>query len=407
MTGSLRHSVHWPRGPFWTYFVGGALYVSGFSAYFFLLNLYLMEHGANEQRLGLYGTLLSVGGVVGTFPTGLLARRFGIRTVLCIAVPLACGIAALRVANPNPGAQLILAPLEGWAMCTWAVCMAPLVAALTSERERSTGFSVIFCSGIGFAGLGGWLAGIAPHLLEGNSKAAVMLIGCAVATSTTLPLMCLPRNVKSTKSGRTRPFFHPALRRLIFPLAIWALVTGSFPVFANVFFVRHLGMSLPRLGVIHSASQLLQAAAILIAPFVFRSVSRTRSIAITQVGTAIGIGTIGVCNAHYAAPVFCIYMAVQYMNEPALYSFLMDAVPSSERTSASSSASFISSSAQALAPLVMGALIVRWGYSIVLSCLGVLAFCAALAFWSLGRARSQEISADSGTSKELSPLCNF
>jgi hypothetical protein len=69
-------------------------------------------------------------------------------------------------------------------------------------------------------------------------------------------------------------------------------------------------------------------------------------------------------------------MAVQYMNEPGIFSLLMDQIPLSQRSSASASTFFVTSACQAVASATVGAAIVRFGYSAVLlgiACLAVTA----------------------------------
>jgi hypothetical protein len=97
---------------------------------------------------------------------------------------------------------------------------------------------------------------------------------------------------------------------------------------------------------------------------------------------------------HGGAPAFWIYpiyMALQFMNEPGIYSLLMDRIPPGERSSASASTFFVSNACQAMASASMGVAIVRFGYPAALLGIAGLAVAATLLFSRL--AGSQAISA--------------
>jgi hypothetical protein len=76
-------------------------------------------------------------------------------------------------------------------------------------------------------------------------------------------------------------------------------------------------------------------------------------------------------------------MAVQYMNEPGIFSLLMDRIPLSQRSSASASTFFVTSACQAVASASVGAAIVRFGYSAVLLGIACLALTATGLFGRL------------------------
>jgi hypothetical protein len=76
-------------------------------------------------------------------------------------------------------------------------------------------------------------------------------------------------------------------------------------------------------------------------------------------------------------------MAIQYMNEPGIFSLLMDQIPPSERRSASASTFFVTSTCQAIASATMGVAIVRFGYPTVLLGIAGLALAATALFGRL------------------------
>src|ERR1700677_5269420 len=144
---------------YWVFFSAAFFYDAGFSIYFFLFNLYLFDRGFNERTMGWIGGAMTLGSLVGTLPAGALARRIGLRPlliVLFVTAPLVNAIRAVWIWEP---AQIGLAFLAGLAMSSWGICFLPGVARLTAEKNRATGFSLIFSASVGTSMLGGIVCG--------------------------------------------------------------------------------------------------------------------------------------------------------------------------------------------------------------------------------------------------------
>jgi len=88
----------------------------------------------------------------------------------------------------------------------------------------------------------------------------------------------------------------------------------------------------------------------------------------------------GPLGARPQSAIYPVYMATRFMNEPGIYSLLMDQVPPGERSSASACTFFVSNACQAMASAAVGAAIVRFGYSAALLGLAGLAVAAPLLF---------------------------
>ena len=379
-----------PRGQFWLFFTGAIFFNFGFAVFFFLFNLYLLDFGRSERTLGLIGSLMAVGSIAGTIPVGLFAERFGLRRTLTGGIVLAVVFAVLRTCVIAEPAQLMLAVLSGLTLCFWAVCLSPAVAGLTTEQERPAAFSLMFASGIGVAGLGGLVAGQLPALLERHrlgialnptqATGGAMLFGSSVALLALLPFSRLTLRATLPRAGLPR-FSNPFLLRFLPAMAVWGLVTGSFTPFANVYFVHHFGVSMQRLGSIFSLSQLVQFVAILCAPLLFRRVGLTSGIMLTQLATAGTLALLATMHtAQQAAWIYWAYMAFQCMNEPGIYSLLMDRIPPGAHNGASAATFFVSAASQSVASAAMGAAIVRFGYAPALGVIAGLAALAALLF---------------------------
>ena len=164
-------------------------------------------------------------------------------------------------------------------------------------------------------------------------------------------------------------------------MALWSFVAGAFPPFANIFFVHHLGLSLEAMGSIFSLSQLVQFAAILGAPILFRWTGLSTGILLTQLATAAMLFSLASTHsAHRNAWLYWGYMGAQCMNEPGIYSLLMDRVPESDRNGASSYTFFVSAASQIVASTAVSSLFVRFNYSVVLFGIAAAGVLAAVLF---------------------------
>ena len=391
----LRYLHRWsataPRGQFWLFYTASLFFSFGFSIFFFLFNLYLLGFHLTERSLGLIGGLMAFGSILGTIPAGMCAERFGIRPTLATGLLCTVVFSLLRIHFLAPPAQFALAALTGVTLCSWAVCLSPTVAGLTREEQRPFAFSLVFSSGIGIAALGalvagqlpGWLRHLSDSITATQASRWTLEFACGAAALSMVPLLQL-RLPAAAPRVRLSRLSNPFLRRFLPAMAVWALVTGSLPPFANVYFVHHLGLSLQKVGFVFSLSQLVQFLAVLCAPLLFRRTGLVRGVVLTQIATAAALASLAfIHGGTLAVWVYPVYMAIQYMNEPGIFSLLMDQIPPGERSNASASTFFVTSACQAIASAIMGVAIVRFGYPTVLLAIAGLAITATALFGRL------------------------
>jgi predicted MFS family arabinose efflux permease len=167
-----------------------------------------------------------------------------------------------------------------------------------------------------------------------------------------------------------------------------------FNPFFNTFLLRQQ-FSVARIGSLVSLSQAAQVAAILFAPLVFRRFGRFRGIAGMQFATAVALFALaGSRGTVWVGTAYVLYMASQYMSEPGLYAYLMDAAGVRDRGAASALNFLVTFGAQAIAATVAGTLIYRLGYDPVLQIAGAVCALAALLFAFLRETRGAEPPAD-------------
>jgi predicted MFS family arabinose efflux permease len=101
----------------------------------------------------------------------------------------------------------------------------------------------------------------------------------------------------------------------------------------------------------------------------------------TQIAAALALGCLSAASGPSAAAViFMGYTAFQWMNEPGMYSLLMNHVTPSEQTGASAMNFLVINVAQAIAAAVAGVSFVRFGYPVVLSVTAIVGLTAAFLF---------------------------
>jgi MFS family permease len=380
---------------FWVFFTVAFFFDFGFSIYYFLFNLYLLDFHFNERTIGLVGGALTFGSVIGTLPAGWLARMTGLRPLMMFCMIAAPILGAVRTLAMWEWAQIGLAFLAGLAMCIWGVCFLPMLARLTTEQNRASAFSLIFSVGIGSSALGSMVCGYLPQWLSmagytmqaADVKRLILIVASAIAAMGLIPLMRLrlplPENEPQTqeKTGKQPWKMNPFLLRFLPSMALWTAALASFTPFATVYLSKDLHISLSRLGVIFSASLVIQLIAGLLTPLVFRRLGLVNGIVATQVATAATIACLaGTHGRRLAVALYLGFSAAQWMSSPGLYNLLMSKVPDEERSSAAAMTMFCNALLQSCATAGAGILLARFGYPHVLVGIAALALIAALLF---------------------------
>jgi MFS family permease len=382
------------QADFWRFFAAAFFFDFGFGLFLFLFNLYLTDLNFNERIIGQVMASLTLGNVVGTIPAMILVRRFGFRRPLLISflgAPLICGA---RVFALWPPAQLGLAFFTGLALCFWPICFSPAVAKFTNARNRASGFSIVFATGIGTGCLAGLASGYLPRLLQSTGTGlvpitgirAVLLCSCGAVMLGAWPLGKLAQDAKPVSFTKRVRNFHPFLLRFLPPFLLWNVVTASFAAFGSVYLQKVLGLALSRVGTVFSVSQLVQFAAVLAAPLLYRRLGTIRGISLAQAMTAAFLLLI---FSTKIVPLIVVYFlafnGAQWMCGPGIYRYLMEHIPDEERSTASAVQNLSGALCQVAAASLTGSCIVQFGYPAVIAGNSAIAFLAALLFLALPR----------------------
>jgi MFS family permease len=384
--------------PFWVFFTAAFFFDAGFSVYVFLFNLFLLDFGFKERAIGLIGGAMTLGSVLGTLPAGLLARKIGVQRLLIFCFLASPLVGTLRTIWLGETAQIELGFLSGLAMSTWGVCFLPAVARLTTEKNRTSGFSLIFSASIGTSTLGGVVCGYLPKWLRlaGFSMQAVevkrliLLLSCGIALLGLFAVLRLrmPSTDEAPADGQLprQDWFRglklsPFLLRFLPLMALWSAILAAFTPFANVYLAHDLHIPLSRIGLIFSTVQLVQLGLGLVAPLVFRRLGLINGIAATQIAAAVALASLaGVRGERLAVVFYLTFSAAQWMSAPGLYNLLMNETPDKDRSTAAAMTLFCNALAGSAATAGAGALFSRFGYPPVLLGIALLAAAVSLAF---------------------------
>ena len=385
---------------FWVFFAAAFFFDAGFAVYFFLFNLYLLDHHFSDRSIGLIGGAMTLGSLVGTLPAGVLARKIGVRPLLVfcfIAAPVAGVMRAVWMWEP---AQIGLGFLAGIAMCGWGVCYLPAVARLTTEENRTSAFSLIFSASVGTSMLGGIVCGYLPQWLRSSGitmaaadvKRLILLIACGVALVGLLPVLRLRIPAQSSGEETTetkaapRPWMstwkhHPFLLKYLVLMALWSAVIAAFTPFANVYLSRDLHIPMSRIGLTFSAIQAVQLCLGVLTPVIFRLLGLVNGIVATQLVAAFSLASMaGVQHEKLAIGLYLSFSAAQWMSSPGLYNLLMNETPDRERSTAAAMTLFCNALTGAAATAGAGILFTQFGYPRVLLGIAVMAAVIAVLF---------------------------
>ena len=374
---------------FWNFFLASLFFDLGMFVFAFLYNLYLLDRGLNEKTMGWIAAAASLGTMLATIPAGMLARKFGSYRALLLCFCTLPVVYAARAIVQGEVLLVLLALVGGALFAVWAVSLPPTIASLTTEQNRSVAFSLIFALGIGSGILGGYLGGHLPawcSFAKAGAPAQLkqwsLLLACLLVLVGILP--CRRIAIKDPLPS-SRPTTFPRSRflwRFLPPIAAWSFALGLLAPFLSVYMTKNLHLELTQIGSMFSLSQFLQMLSVLAAPRIFRRFGILAAVTFSQIATSISLAAFATFSAgSWMLASYAAYSVFQYMNEPGIYTLLMNGVAPEEQSSASAWNFFVICAAQSVAALIAGMLLPRIGYPAVLSSAAALMGVSAVALY--------------------------
>ena len=379
------------RAPFWAFLVCSTFVNCGGYLFLLLYNLYLLDLGYRENVLGLVASAFTAGNLAGVLPAAGLAHRVGLKKTLLVCIAGSAAVYLLRAILTGEPALLATAFASGLMFSIWAVCMSPVVAAVTSESARPSGFSITFGSGIALGVLAGVIGGRMPGWVAhggfasspAQAKQLVLFIASAFVLLALWPAMRLRLDSPAPRDTRSYPW-SPFIRRYLVAIGVWGFAIGLFNPLFNAYFARQFRMPVEKIGTVFSVAQAIEVAAMMAAPFVLRRLGLTRGVAAMQLATAAALALLAPAHvALVAAALYAAFASFQYMSEPGIYSSLMSRVLPEQRSGASALNFLVMFAGQALAATAAGAIVTRYGYPPMLAAASILVAIAAWLFWRL------------------------
>jgi Uncharacterised nucleotidyltransferase len=390
----LWHGLRWRcrasglEAPFWWFTIAQAIYALGFFVFYLLYNLYLLDRGFHEDALGYVASALTLGSVASVLPAAGIVRRLGLTRAIKVSILGTTAVFTLRCLVTGEPALVASAFVGGAISSLWAVSMMPAVAALTSERSRPLGFSMIYSSGIGVGMLAGLVGGRLPRWTLGlhlasdgmRAKQLTLLASVAVAALAFYPMAKL--RIESGGPEKTSGYPRsPFVYKFLTAIAAWSLATGAFNPLFNAYFERRFQMPLESIGIVFTFSHAGQVATILLSPLLLRKLGLVRGVVCMQLVTALTLGSIAAGPPAFLAAAFYVaYMSFQYMSDPGTNTLLMTHVEPAQRSGAAALSFLVVFLAQALAASAAGAVITYYGYPPMLLGATVLAVVGACLF---------------------------
>ena len=323
----------------------GSLSVGSFSVGY---NLYLVELGIAEDRLGFLVGAGSLAAGAAAIPAGLAASRIGLKAIILWAsAALAVGT-ALQILPRAYLAILAGSILGGAGSVMWAVALTPLLAAGADSRGRPYLFtlsSLIFLS-VTFAG--NLLAGFGPRALSGalgttldTGYLGVLGITSVVSGLGLLPLLFLVPI--PSPAFDFRRWLHALLGQRVIVLklllihALIAVGAGLVIPFLNVYFVKVVGLSEAHFGLLAGAGLLTRLALTSFGPALGGRIGALRAIGFTQLSSIPLLLTMAFLPTPIVASAAYLGRgALMNMAQPLRSAFYMDAVQPESRPAVNS-----------------------------------------------------------------------
>ena len=403
-----RHPGHWFAEqslgrPFWMFFLVALCFDAGFSVYVFLFNLYLFDLHLTERVIGWIGGAMTAGSVAGLLPAGWAGKKIGVKPLIILAVVAGPVLSMARAWFTTLPAQFILAFLAGIALCAWGAGFLPVVASVTTEKNRPAAFSLIFSTGTALSAVGGvicgylpqWMARVGLHWQPVEVKRLILVCSCLVAFLGVVPLTALRigKAEKEVDTGTSRREWlrhinvQSFLVRFLPVMALWSAILAAFTPFANIYLERQLHIPIAHIGVIFSITVMAQLLLNLLAPAVFRVTGLIQGLTLIETTIALELALLAVAgNGRWAMGVYLVLASMQWMNSSGLYSLLVNRTPKSDISMASATVMFCNALVGAGVTALTGTLLTRFGYRPVLLGIAAAAALVALSFrFVLGR----------------------
>lgn len=360
----------------------------GMGVFTLLYNLYLTELGLREDYIGRFNSVstLAMAGVA--LAMGFLINRFGVWLCVTIGMVLFLLTSILLCVITNPNLLLVFSAFGGAATAFLFVPTMPFIVDLTTREQRhgvaALAFSLQSLSMTVGSLVGGWFPktlSLITTLEEASAETYryTLLAGLALAALSLIPLLLMTAQRKRAKPGENEPPPSPVVsgipqqspRNVRRDLAVFVAVGGLmslgagaiFP-FYNVF-LKTIGASAGQIGLIYAIAGLLAAGIGLLSPWFAQRFGPLHAVVL------IRLAPIPFYLLLVAFPILPLAIFGQIIRTisinmawPIDSTYASEILPAKERSQAFSFRSGAWNLGWSLASLVVGRLIVDYGYNV-------------------------------------------
>ncbi|HEY3289184.1 MAG TPA: MFS transporter [Anaerolineae bacterium] len=314
--------------------------------------LYLQALGFDRYMIGLTTTATQLGGVLASIPAAALLDVIGRRKAAIIGAIATLVTTAATLLVSDPSLVIAAQVISGSGIVLYALAVVPLLASVSTVRERTTLFSTVEgCSTLALF-FGSLVAGVLPSLAapifgsgleSAETYRAVMLGSLIIRAVGIFPLALIHDHANAHASNVARQstlsFFNPRvllkLKTPIWKLALPILLTylgGSliFP-FINLYLKGRFGASDVTLGFIQGATSLAIGLFAFLGPFAADRFGRARVVIAGTLITVACLVLIGYVEWFEFVAVIIVLRAGLYNGILPLYrAYVIDQTPSNE-----------------------------------------------------------------------------
>ncbi|MDD5529959.1 MAG: MFS transporter [bacterium] len=352
---------------FGTFFIG-----ISFSGIMLLFNLYLKSIGLLEGRIGNVITVTTLGTLIMAIPASIAIKRFSIKKILIISLPVALLSYFIQVTISNYYIIMLGGLFSGISSVFVQITAAPFFMRNSTPKERPYLFSMNFAFTLVASVIGSIMGGFIPEIMEKYGvpdylayRHTLYIFGIFIIIAL-IPYLMIKENAyqKETESVQLKPD-RSIIVKLFLPNFFVGLGAGLSIPFINLYFKNIFSMSTKIIGVYYSLSQVMTIIGLLIAPILAEKIGKIKTIIFSQLFSIPFLIILGITNNVTLAVVsFLIRAAMMNMAQPLFTNFAMESVKKEEQALTNALLVIAWSIGRGLSATIGGLLIEKYSYAI-------------------------------------------
>lgn len=372
---------------------------AGIGVYSVIFNLYLVQLGFREDFIGAFQALSVLGTGALAIPTGVLSNRIGHKWTLLIGLVLLVISSVAQTLVTEVAILLFSGFLNGVSLACIVVPLTPLLAEVSTERERSHLFSANYANISLATTIGSLIGGQLPvvsylmwsQLSSGSIIAYrfALLVGAAITVLAIFPILFVRQREIHTPGTRTAANVPKEaiserrswqnIRVLALAMALIGLGSALVIPFYNVYLSEVLHAPTENVGYVFALANTFAAICSLATPVLHKRFGATNSISWVRIATIPMFVALAFAPAiGLAILAYVVRMTFMSMSWPLEQTLVMSSVTIRHRATAIGLRSAAWNLCWAGASFVAGYLIVRLGYAAMFLANGGLVFAGVL-----------------------------